>query len=98
MVMWQPQVKKHCNESGFYLTLSPLVASNHSPWMTAYTSYACASAWYRRLSAFWNSFCYLCIKSQSHVRLATVKLERLCQGNITLKTECGKIYRLSIKH
>jgi len=75
MVMWQPQVKKHSNESEFYLTLSPLLASNHSPRMTAYIFYACSPAWYRRLSAFWKSFCYLCIISQSHVRLAAVRLE-----------------------
>ena len=35
--MWQPEVKKHCNESVFYLTLSPLLAPNRSPWMAAYT-------------------------------------------------------------
>jgi hypothetical protein len=35
--MWQPEVKKHCNKSVFYLTLSPLLAPNRSPWMAAYT-------------------------------------------------------------
>jgi hypothetical protein len=87
--MWQPE-KKNCNESVYYLTLSPLLSSKHSLWMTAYTFYACASVWYRRLSGSRESFCYLCIKSQSSVRLTALRLERLCQNAIILKQARGK--------